>query len=232
MKKIKDKLVKSVVFPFTACLFLLVYSVYGVSAQGGVVPTGAFLGEYFNGTDFDNLVMTRTDTRIDFNWTSESPGVAVDKDYFSARWRGNFFFEEGKYDFFVKSDDGARVYVNNDLIIDNWEKPTRSEIRYQTQMSEGVHQIKVEYYEKTGNANIKSGWALVGLFDDGKEQAPTPTITPTPTISDENNEGEGNETVKEVESLPETGFPGFTVFFGSLVFSLFGAYLFIRFKLS
>ncbi|MCB0064082.1 MAG: hypothetical protein KDE19_18290, partial [Caldilineaceae bacterium] len=59
---------------------------------------------------------------------------------------------------YAMADDGVRVYVDGHLIIDQWsEHPTQSFFG-DIYLGEGYHNIRVEYYEEGGVANIRVWW--------------------------------------------------------------------------
>ena len=94
-----------------------------VAAPGGS-GTG-LLAQYFNdagsGVYFTALVLTRTDPVVDFDWASAAPDPTVQTDNFSVRWSGQIKAPvTGTYTFTTASDDGVRLYVNTQLLIDNW----------------------------------------------------------------------------------------------------------------
>jgi hypothetical protein len=84
------------------------------------IGTNAFRACYYNDIDLTNLVLTRTDTSVNFDWGSSSPDPLVNSDNFSVRWQGVFSFNQGDYNFAVTVDDGVRLYVDGVLIIDKW----------------------------------------------------------------------------------------------------------------
>ena len=82
---------------------------------------GGLKGSYFNGRDFNSLVVSRTDKMIDFNWQRESPCPGINIDNFSIRWDGFIKIDEGgEYKFYTVSDDGIRLTIDGYTIIDNW----------------------------------------------------------------------------------------------------------------
>lgn len=105
---------------------------------------------------------SRADDAIDFNWGSGSPDASINDDGFFARWTANQTFETGYYHFTIEADDGYRVYIDNETIIDKWidgPGPYMS-TRY---MSAGTHEVKVEYYENTGTASIVFNYSKIVL---------------------------------------------------------------------
>ena len=87
-------------------------------------------------------------------------------DFFSARWLRTMFFPEGNYRFFARSDDGVRVWVDGDLIIDQWHAATGQTYSVVKRLSTGTHSIRVEYYEATQLASVSVWWASEGDYPD------------------------------------------------------------------
>ena len=91
-------------------------------------PAGSgtgLLAQYFNdagsGIYFTALALTRTDPTVDFDWADLAPDPLVQADNFSVRWSGQVMAPvTGTYTFTTTSDDGVRLYVNGQLLIDNW----------------------------------------------------------------------------------------------------------------
>jgi hypothetical protein len=98
---------------------------------------------------------------IDFDWGNGSPSPLVPVDYFSARWTGTLtaLYSE-TYTIYVPSDNGVRVWLNNNLILDKW---TPTDIsgwhNFTIPLTSGqAIPIKVEYAELYGGANISLYW--------------------------------------------------------------------------
>ncbi len=74
-----------------------------------------------------NATVTRIDTSINFQWTLSSPDRKIPLDFYSARWTGKIHSPKtGTFKIGLDGDDGFRLYINNKLIIDNWQKQTYS----------------------------------------------------------------------------------------------------------
>jgi hypothetical protein len=75
------------------------------------------------------------------------------KDNFGVQYNGYLYAgEEGYYDFGLNSDDGSRLFLNNELLLDNdglhaagsWQT-------YRIYLKKGYHAIRVDFFEKTGD---------------------------------------------------------------------------------
>lgn len=137
-------------------------------------------GEYFdarvNGTppstpsgftfDGKTPLFVRTDPAVSFDWGYGSPAEAVPEDYFLARWSG-FVTLPQQYvgqavQFGVRQDDGARVWVSGEKLVDNWVDtapvltwgPSRT-------YSGSAQPFRFEYYELHTTA-VAEVWMKVG----------------------------------------------------------------------
>jgi PKD repeat protein len=82
----------------------------------------------------------------------------VPADNFSARWTRKVDFKSGTYVFSVWVDDGVRLWVDDALVMDDWRDGKSRLIQAERQISGGKHQVKVEYYERGGGAEIEVKW--------------------------------------------------------------------------
>jgi hypothetical protein len=84
----------------------------------GVDPrSGTSVPIDFNATPF----LQRIDAQIDFDWQVNGPLFASPTDRFLARWTGYVTAPTaGSYCFGTNSDDGARVWLDNVLVMDSW----------------------------------------------------------------------------------------------------------------
>ncbi|MFK8060400.1 MAG: glycoside hydrolase family 3 C-terminal domain-containing protein [Polaribacter sp.] len=118
--------------------------------------------DYFNNITLKGTpALSRIDENIDFRWTLFSPEQhTINYDFYAARWQGKLIASEtGKIDIGIKGDDGYRLYINNKIIIDNWKKQTVQQITKSYQFEKGKsYDIKVEFYETTGNVWFQLLW--------------------------------------------------------------------------
>ena len=121
---------------------------------------GPWAGKYFNNTDLTGSpVLTRNDKAINFNWGFGSPDPqVVTSDFFSAHWSRTANFSAGLYRFFARSDDGIRVWVDGQIIIDEWRVQAVTGFYHDVVLNAGNHTIVVEYFEDTGRAEVQVWW--------------------------------------------------------------------------
>lgn len=114
-----------------------------------------FKGEYFDNQNLTGLPkLTREDEQINFRWEFESPGPEIPKDFFSVRWTKQKQFAAGVYKFTLKSDDGIRFWIDNNLLVDDWTDHSLKTYTPTVNLTEGTHVIKIEYYDKNNNAIV------------------------------------------------------------------------------
>ena len=111
-----------------------------------------------------NPVLIRNEPHLDHNWDLGSPDSRIPSDQFSARWTRKMYLEEGLYRFTVHADDGVRVWIDEQLIIDDWtDRPLHELTEDHVVGGTGDHTIRVEYYENTIYARIHLTWSVIGV---------------------------------------------------------------------
>ena len=119
----------------------------------------AWKGEFFDNTGLaDPVAASGNYNSIDFDWGLKAPASGVSADYFSARFTGVFYFIGGSYRFTATSDDGIRVWVDGNKIIDQWHVTSARTYTADVDVGEGEHQIKIEYFEEKGDAVCQLRW--------------------------------------------------------------------------
>jgi hypothetical protein len=135
-------------------------------------------GEYFaNSTLGGDAVLVRNDVTVDFNWGIGSPDGRLPADQFSARWTRQIEFLEGYYRFSVSADDGLRVWLDGQLLVDEWQDGVLEDYEVTVYLSGGGHGLRVEYYENLGGAMVQLRWQQV------QPPTATPSASPTATSS-------------------------------------------------
>lgn len=141
-----------------------------------VTGDGGYAAEYFDNRNLAGTpVLTRTDDAIDFDWGDGTPGDGVPVDNFSARWsKAVNVSEAGVYKFTVTGDDGVRLFVDGQEVVDKWNPQGATTYTANRQLTQGTHQIVLEYFEAGGGAVAKFA------YERTSEPAPPPPPPPDP----------------------------------------------------
>ncbi len=114
---------------------------------------------YWNNTTLSGpSVLQRSETYLDHDWGGGSPAPGVNRDQFSARWTRYIDVPPGTYGFAVTADDGVRLWIDDELIIDQWKDQPATTYTAQKHLDAGHHLVRVEYYENLGFAVAKVSW--------------------------------------------------------------------------
>ncbi len=117
-------------------------------------------GEYYDNKNLEGEpVFTRTDKTLEFDWKTGSPdGLPIDE--FSIRWAGQLIAPvTGKYQLGASVDDGVRIYLDEELIIDDWGGGSKHLEQTEVELVKGrSYNIKIEYFDNSHKAFIQLGW--------------------------------------------------------------------------
>lgn len=122
-------------------------------------------GTYFPQPDFQGKSVLRIDPTVNFNWGLGSPAPGIGADRWSARWTGQIEAEvSGRHTFYVRSDDGARLWVDGILVVDDWPDHA-SRVKEGTIQLQGGRRytIRLEYHETSGAAGVRLLWSAPGI---------------------------------------------------------------------
>jgi len=139
------------------------------------IPAGAdsstWRGEYYNNQWLSGApAMARDDPTVNFNWGTGSPGAPIPADHFSTRWTRSEYFSGGEYRFHVTTDDGARLWVDSYLLVDQWHNQAAATYEAVISLSAGTHFLRLEHYEDMGEAVIHCWWDSAISFPDWKAE--------------------------------------------------------------
>jgi hypothetical protein len=134
-----------------------------VAGGSAAAQDDAWRGEYFNNRYLaGHPVSIRADPEIDFDFGYGSPGPGIGADYFSARWtRMVYFPTTGTYEFGARTDDGVRVWVDGQRVIDDWGPRQGQWALGEIFLTAGLHTVRMTYYEGEGWAQAHLGWRLL-----------------------------------------------------------------------
>jgi beta-glucosidase len=135
-------------------------------------------GEYFRGRDCTGEpVLTRTDPRVMFRWDRGAPtddlvaqgqlpaNRALSGDDFCIRWTGKLLPPiSGQYEITVGANDGFRLWIDGQQVLNNWELNPRMQSRSASvQLTAGkAHDLRLEYFEDIRDAEVRLAWRQPG----------------------------------------------------------------------
>jgi glucose/arabinose dehydrogenase len=142
------------------------------------------LGEYFDSRGFTNRFLNRVDPTVDFTWNSAAPADGMGSDSFSVRWTGQIEprFSQN-YTFTTRSDDGVRLWVDNQLIIDEWNDHAPTNHQGTISLKAGqLYDIRMEFYENGGGAVARLFWASASQSQEVVPQSQLYAADPPPPV--------------------------------------------------
>lgn len=152
-------------------------------AQGGLK------GDYYRGTTFDQKVQTRIDATINFDWSTHASLLELDGSYYSIRWTGELRAPvSGQYTFYCQVDDGIKVWVGKQLLIDEWHLSPYSRFQGQILLVAGqTYPIRIDYFNEIQVGRITLRWERpdqpyrwFGWLSEPGETIPTAYLRPPP----------------------------------------------------
>jgi hypothetical protein len=145
--------------PLIVLVALFAFSFLAFGGQAQAQQQDEFWSaRFWNTRDLSGpVVHQRSDRTIDFDWGGGSPHASVNDDNFSAQWTRNIYFPAGNYRFYATMDDGMRVFINNELVIDGWWDSQEHTMTIDRTLPEGVHNFRVDYFE-AGNLAVAQFW--------------------------------------------------------------------------
>jgi beta-glucosidase len=116
--------------------------------------------EYFDNQNLDGApALQRVDAHVNFDWGEGSFAQGHPVDHFSARWTGYYAPRKtGDYTFYVSTDDGARLFVDGEQVINDWTSHPETLHTAAKHLESGhAYKIRLEYFEETGSAIARFG---------------------------------------------------------------------------
>ena len=141
-----------------------------VVQPGVVVGSGTGLrGNYWSNAPSSSpflgaFVLNRVDPTINFNFGGGSPDPAVSSNLFSARWFGQVrALDTDTYTFYTTTDDGVRLWVNGQLLVNSWINQAPTEHSGNIALTANQHyDILMEYFENAVGAVATLSWSGAG----------------------------------------------------------------------
>lgn len=135
-----------------------------------------FLGEYYNNQNLQGEPhLIRNDREVFFIRGEGNSIGDLPSENFSVRWSATLKPPvPGEYVLSVTADDGYRLFIDNDTVMDSWSVYGLSSTRENYTFEENkTYQFRLEYFQRAWNAEIKLEWGLPGSnsFQDAVDLA-------------------------------------------------------------
>jgi hypothetical protein len=132
-------------------------------AGNGSGLTGSYFANHTSPNPFTGSpVLVQTNATVNFNWETTGPNPAVGATNFTVRWTGTVQAQFSEtYDFTTVADDGVRLYVNGQLLINDWLDQTTATTNSAgvTLRAQQLYNIELDYYQKTNDASVSLLWS-------------------------------------------------------------------------
>ncbi len=139
---------------------MLTYEFYNVLPTGNTVDNIPTIGA-------DNIALT-SDFDVVALQVANSPGDITE---YSIRFTGDIFITNSDtYTFYLGSDDGSKLFINDVEIVDHDGAHPYSERSGSVALTEGNHRIRIEYFENSGGRQLALKYASLT----------NPSIVPVP----------------------------------------------------
>ncbi|MCX6017798.1 MAG: PA14 domain-containing protein [Chloroflexi bacterium] len=129
-----------------------------------VTPTPSFAawrGAYYANAGLSGVpFITRSDRAVDFDWGQGAASAGLPADNFSVRWTRRLRFAPGSYRFKIRVDDGARVYIDDRLLIDEWREGPPRIVVADASLTEPA-EVRVEYFDHGGSALVQFAYERI-----------------------------------------------------------------------
>ncbi|MDH6092723.1 PKD domain-containing protein [Anabaenopsis arnoldii] len=139
--------------------------------QANLYTTGGAITTFPNFSSLTPIASQTTGVVQQSNTTQPFSGFNLQNppvDNFAVLWTGKIELintgnnQNETVTFFLSSDDGSRLYINNQLVVDHGGLHGFSEKSGQIALSPGIHDIRVELFEHTGSAGIQLDYQIPG----------------------------------------------------------------------
>src|SRR5581483_9880183 len=106
--------------------------------------------------------LTRTDAVVNFNWSTNGPAPVIGQSNFTVRWTGAVQPQYTEtYTFRTVADDGVRLWVNGQLLIDalTSSSPAATNSGSISLNAQQLYNIRMEYFQGASNAVAQLLWS-------------------------------------------------------------------------
>jgi hypothetical protein len=111
-------------------------------------------------------LLVRSDRELTANWGGASPAQDIPGQDWSARWTRTVELPGGMYRFYLSTDDGGRLFIDGGQQINEWHEAKTESYFKDVNLSDGSHDIRVEYYQGIGDSYVDLWWSRIDQFPD------------------------------------------------------------------
>jgi hypothetical protein len=150
----------------------------GVPDDDELAAVGGVVANFFTNLSFSGEpALARLDPIVDFQWGSGGPGAPIAGDLFTSRWTGFVLTDDaGVYTFSTTTNDGARLVVDGQLVIDEFQQQTATEFTADVSLpADALVPITFEHFQQGGTAVAELRWVVPG---GSKVIIPTSNLRP------------------------------------------------------
>ncbi len=145
------------------------------TATPSPTPGPGWYVEYFGNASLTGVPFRAQSEEYDLPekyWGENAPLVGMPVDNFSVRFTANKQFQAGNYAFLISVDDGGRLYIDGNLVIDQWHGSARGTATYRWDgaISGGSHQIRLEFYDAAKGARVRLLWINQDLYPEWRAE--------------------------------------------------------------
>lgn len=146
-------------------------------------PTQGLVGTYYQPATVSNPKLSRIDSTVNFDWGTGTPDSSLSGDGFLIRWTGRVLAPTtGRYAFYTVSDDAVRLWIDHQLIVDQWIAHAATEHSGQIDLVAGhAYDLTLAYREDSGNAVMKLLWQGPNV---AKQVVPAANLIPSAGSAD------------------------------------------------
>jgi len=129
------------------------------------VSTGPWTAQYYSNAGLSGSpTVIVSENQVSHDWGTGAPFNNMPADNFSVRWTSLQTLSGGTYRISVRADDGVRVFVNGQQVINRWHTATGETYIADVTLPFGQHNLMVEYFEAGGRAFIDFDMRLLVSF--------------------------------------------------------------------
>src|SRR5579864_3131891 len=144
------------------CMLVVMATLLGMHVPTRADTGSNWTGAYYNTQDLSGTpVFTRIDPALVFNWGPYGPGPGIGGQHWSARWTSAQFLQAGTYRITVTADDGVRLFIDGQKVIDAWIDQAPTTYYANVAVVAGTHVFEVDYFQDLGDASLSVSWDFV-----------------------------------------------------------------------